>query len=320
MTRVAILANCQGGPLRRLIEACLPGVTATLISNSPRAGAFASAEQAADALGSHDIIVAQALGREHGAISDEAIRARYREETLLRFAYIYNGGIGTLGYAPQSPINSYGQVIGEASIIAMIRDGVSQVGIEARIAAGDYTPDLRSRFDSDLAEMARREAALEVKLCGFIAERYRRVPLFLTHNHPTFALSAELLRRVVRLIAPSRAAEAESALARVKPKIADLPYTGAPISPHDARVHGYAFGYHSDWAEKQRHLIDLVWRSHKLGETVKSAPLTGGVRLPDVAPDAALEDGRGTHLVAHLRGRGDVAIGADAVMAVTRDR
>ena len=167
MTRIAILANCQGGPLRRMIEACLPGVTATLVSNSPRAGAFASPELAADALQGHDMIIAQALGRGHGAISDEAIRARFGGKTLLRFAYIYNGGIGTLGYAPQSPRNSYGEVIGEAAIIAMIKAGLSQPTITARIGTGDFEPDLRTRFDHDFAEMQRREAPLELKLCDY---------------------------------------------------------------------------------------------------------------------------------------------------------
>jgi AbrB family looped-hinge helix DNA binding protein len=31
------------------------------------------------------------------------------------------------------------------------------------------------------------------------------------------------------------------------------------------------------------------------------------------------KDGRGTRLVAHLRGRGDIAMSTDAIMALTRD-
>ena len=34
---------------------------------------------------------------------------------------------------------------------------------------------------------------------------------------------------------------------------------------------------------------------------------------------SAKRDGRGARLVAHLRGRGDVAMGTDAIMALTRD-
>jgi AbrB family looped-hinge helix DNA binding protein len=38
-----------------------------------------------------------------------------------------------------------------------------------------------------------------------------------------------------------------------------------------------------------------------------------------VRSKARKKDGRGARLVAHLRGRGDVAMGTDAIMALTRD-
>ena len=91
---------------------------------------------------------------------------------------------------------------------------------------------------------------------------------------------------MVRLVAPDQTSATESALRTLNPKIADLPYTGAPISPHDARVHHYAFGYHSDWAEKQAHLIDLVWQVHKLRQAPKPTLLKTGVRLPDMKSEA----------------------------------
>jgi len=40
-----------------------------------------------------------------------------------------------------------------------------------------------------------------------------------------------------------------------------------------------------------------------------------GVRI--VRADAACRDGRGARLVVHLRGRGDVAMSTDAIMALT---
>ena len=42
-----------------------------------------------------------------------------------------------------------------------------------------------------------------------------------------------------------------------------------------------------------------------------------GVRI--VRADAPRRDGSGARLVAHLRGRGDVAMSTDAIMALTRD-
>ncbi len=44
------------------------------------------------------------------------------------------------------------------------------------------------------------------------------------------------------------------------------------------------------------------------GEVVRIVRTTAGKR-----------ESRGARLVAHLRGRGDVAMGADAIMALTRD-
>jgi hypothetical protein len=38
-----------------------------------------------------------------------------------------------------------------------------------------------------------------------------------------------------------------------------------------------------------------------------------------VRTDARGKPGRGARLVAHLRGRGDVALSTDAIMALTRD-
>ncbi|HEY4173048.1 MAG TPA: AbrB/MazE/SpoVT family DNA-binding domain-containing protein [Rhodopila sp.] len=38
-----------------------------------------------------------------------------------------------------------------------------------------------------------------------------------------------------------------------------------------------------------------------------------------VRSKSAKQDGRGARLVAHLRGRGDVAMSTDAIMALTRD-
>ncbi len=39
-----------------------------------------------------------------------------------------------------------------------------------------------------------------------------------------------------------------------------------------------------------------------------------------VRADSRKGDGRGARLVSHLRGRGDVAMSTDAIMALTRDK
>jgi len=39
-----------------------------------------------------------------------------------------------------------------------------------------------------------------------------------------------------------------------------------------------------------------------------------------VRANSRSKDGRGSRLIAHLRGRGDVAMSTDAIMALTRDK
>ena len=72
-------------------------------------------------------------------------------------------------------------------------------------------------------------------------------------------------------------------LLRIDPGVAYLPYNGVPISPFDARAHGYRFGYHSDRREKQRHLINLVYRCHAKGEDVAPQTYASNIRFPDAA-------------------------------------
>ncbi len=64
--------------------------------------------------------------------------------------------------------------------------------------------------------------------------------------------------------------------------MADLTYSGAAITPHDVAAHGYKFGYHSDWREKNDHLIDLVWQRHKNGKSPKPNIYHSPVVVPDV--------------------------------------
>ena len=44
-----------------------------------------------------------------------------------------------------------------------------------------------------------------------------------------------------------------------------------------------------------------------------------GAAVRIVRAKAAKRDGRGARVVAHLRGRGDIAMSADEIMALTRD-
>lgn len=278
VTKIAFLANCQGKPLTNIVNACLDDVSATYYSNNKRTGDFISADAIADRLQNYDIIVYQPLGQAHGAISHEEIQKRYGSKTLLRIPNIFNSGTTSLGYAPASPKNSYGEVYGEKYIIDMINAGLSESLIAKNISDGSFSPSVRERFFHDINEFIEREKSVDVKVSDFIMENYRKNFLFITHNHPTFYLFSEIVLNVVKLAMPEKAPVLERHLHDVDQAIVSLQYTGAPVSPHDVEAHGYQFGYHSDWREKQTHLIHLVWRKHANGEDVK----------PDIPPSRTM--------------------------------
>lgn len=56
--------------------------------------------------------------------------------------------------------------------------------------------DCARRFIECLAEQARREEETDIKMVPWILQNYRKQRLFLTYNHPTSALFAELAKRI----------------------------------------------------------------------------------------------------------------------------
>ncbi len=213
--KVAVLANCQGLPLSSLINTCLPGFSADPISNNSRTGNFTTDQEIARRLGAHDILVYQPLGVEHGNISDAALRADFPQLIKVRFPYIFNSGTTTLGYAPMSQKNSYGEVYGEDCIIEMINAGCARDEIARRIADGAFAPGVVERFNNDLRILAERESEFEIQSASFIERNYQEKHLFLTHNHPTFDLFANIFLQFVRAIEPHRLREARAGVARV---------------------------------------------------------------------------------------------------------
>ena len=63
---------------------------------------------------------------------------------------------------------------------------------------------------------------------------------------------------------------------------------------------------------------DIRERAGLLPHTEVAFEMDGGV-VRIVRVEARAGKGRGARLIAHLRGRGDVAMSTDAIMALTRD-
>jgi hypothetical protein len=279
--KVAVLANCQGGPLAGLLRDALPNFDTTYFSNNIRTGGFEGSESILEKLREFDVVVYQPLNERHGAISDKSIQNAYSHKLTIKIPYIFNSGTTSLGYAPASPKNSYGEVYGEESIKGMIQKGMSKASILESILAGEFFPSITQRFDDDLDGLRMRETALDVKIADYIEENFRKRYLFISHNHPTPHLFYMWALRLTALIEPSRVKEMEKGLANVKQSNYSLPSTGSAVSPHDAATHGYSFGYHSDYREKMEHLINLVYTRHSLGEQVDPKIFSSSIIYPN---------------------------------------
>jgi ABC-type polysaccharide/polyol phosphate transport system ATPase subunit len=155
----------------------------------------------------------------------------------------------------QAPQPSLGVIYGEETIIGRLEQGASVEAIFDEYVEGSLDFGLRERFEDCMAEMERREQSTAIALSGHIRRNYRRKRQFLIFNHPTTDLLVELcdqLRALTGLpidLPALRRIDDENA--------AKLPgeRVNSPISPHDASILGYEFGYDFDWVERGGGLI-----------------------------------------------------------------
>lgn len=74
--------------------------------------------------------------------------------------------------------------------------GFSRARVIVDYQSGNLAFDCCRRFIECIAEQGRREKETDVRMVPWIVQEYRRQRLFLTHNHPTSALFAELATQI----------------------------------------------------------------------------------------------------------------------------
>ena len=175
-----------------------------------RAEDFTPAQKAL--LGACALVVYQPIGAKHGrfATTETAAWALLPQKAKrVGFAYLYDECCFPL-YMTRGDVCARGAAAVRAAVARRARahDETNEEaaravrGLLARGAAdGDDLFELRARTADSLANLRRREAALQIRVADVIAKGgHPSSPLFLTQNHPATALLVACADRVLRVL------------------------------------------------------------------------------------------------------------------------
>ncbi len=261
--RIVTFGNCQADALASFLRRVLPATSysVSFYSNNARTGDLRPEQEILGAVREADLVVYQPLDDIHGALSEASVRATVRNaDAAVSFVYLFNSGICSLIHVPQALDHPYGFIFGEETIIDRLEQGASVETAIDEYVEGSLDFGVSDRFESCLVELERREKSTKIKLAKYIRRNFRQRRQFLTHNHPTTDLLAELC---VKLRALTDLPIDLAALLRIQGEnAAGLPFDEAPVSPHDASILGYEFGHDPDWVERGTGLIRRIAADH----------------------------------------------------------
>ena len=283
--RVLVFGNCQSRIIAGILKANLDRdkYDVDFLINNVRSKGFKGEDAAYSTVAESDILICQPLGKRHGKLAFSYIQDSLKNKCkFVTYPYIFNSGIQSLGYVVNSQKNSYGEIYGSEAIVKSISDIGYEATVEA-FKAGNIDFSLMERFNFCIDELRRREVDLDIKLTDYILENYQHQQLFISHNHPTKTLFKELVRQAVELLDICPGFQGHK---RDYDNIKSLIDTGAGYSPHDAKVHNYQFGYHSDWSDRGIHLIEMIYKAHFLNQEVEPKIYESSIKYPDVKADS----------------------------------
>ena len=254
---IIVFGNCQAGAIAEILKAGLPdaGYHVEALSNNARTGGMKSADEIISVIEKCDILIFQPLGENHGRLSEQNIRCKAANlDLLISYPYMFNSGMYALSHAAKAPDHDYGLIYGEEIIFDLLKEQDIK-SIIKDFQEGKIDFNLEKRFQHCIRGLRGRESLTDIKLSNFILNKYKSEKLFLSHNHP----ATQLLQEVCRQIKEISGLPLSLDWIDVKNEnIGRLPETNTPISPYDVEVHGYAFGFHENWFEKGKQLIELI--------------------------------------------------------------
>jgi Polysaccharide biosynthesis enzyme WcbI len=257
---VVIFGSCQGHALARLTVGALPRWRYQVLFYWNPAGARRRRPVAEilEALAAADYAIYQPLSEVHGELAAEPLaRTVARVPEVATFPRILNDGAQSLSRAnPRAPE----LVFGQRYVLELLEAGVDLAEVRRRFAAGEIDFEQRPRFDLALERLAQQERSRHCTLRAseFIAAEHRRRRLFLTHNHPTTALVAELAAQLRAQHGLPIDVAAIRQLAHEDPNAARLPPVPVALTPYDVAALGYEFDPDPDWREQGEALIGEI--------------------------------------------------------------
>lgn len=199
MVKVAILGNCQSGPMQSLVKSFCKEVA--LVDMMPvhlmKAEDLA---QAASRCERADVIIHQPLGKTFGPIASASLRSALPNKTFVSFPSIYFGGLfPQLTYLRQpggpvllGPVNDYH----DARIIAAYLASESAATCLERLL--DDNPVMVSFFEKAFEQSVAKERECDVKSMDAMMSMMPSEPPLYTFNHPRNAVLWEMIERTFR--------------------------------------------------------------------------------------------------------------------------
>lgn len=199
--RVAVIGNCQSRVLAELIGTMCPeaSVLDAVIVHLARDG---EAERTLERISGADVVLAQLVADDYPVrhVRTSALRAAVGDRMVTWLNLYHRGRNPELCY--QRRLEGQGPFPLEAYHIETVLDGfvggLDAAEILRRAACPDWNAErYRGVGAASLAELRRREAASDVPIVDWIAEREAHADLFHTFNHPARALLVEYAHRIL---------------------------------------------------------------------------------------------------------------------------
>lgn len=202
MTRVVVYANCQVGPLHRLVERAAPQLE---VVRTPPVHTVAPAGVAnVQALMlSADIVLAQPIGADFGPLASEALRSQSGAREWITFPSIYFGGyFPHLVYIRQrnrTPLRGPLLDYHDRRIITSYLAGHS-VAECARLMDDRDVVACRRHFNEAVEQSIKREATLPIRVMDYVMENVTHHRTFHTFNHPENGVMWHVVRQFLRIL------------------------------------------------------------------------------------------------------------------------
>ena len=198
--RIFIYANCQARGLRTFIPLCADPrqkVDFFTLENFSAIQGQVELDNFEEHLKAADVFIYQPVGQAHGRFStmgEESVLHRLRSDcACISFPYVYNYGLWPCFLEGDDVING-------SSIDCHLDGGASFEDVNLLYDRGELDFHLLTRFQESLKILSEREASLDVKLAPLLVEIFRDYRLFLTQNHPTDRIFADIAYQICRLI------------------------------------------------------------------------------------------------------------------------